>query len=238
MRIIGFQIPLPLARASSLDEAELIERTLTQLGLETIIVSDESLATEALLPFRLRSVELLADEIALHPTTGAVKQIGWDQISLLVTGRLFTKQVEVKEQKRRGAEGHIVDARETASDEAVLDIYAPQRDGAWRILANNFDFSCLGNEKTLIAGENFAVLSKLIRDHARLAEHNDTYNEVRRSLELVWPSEQQRSAVGWRRERAGKYSTSELAVTSNESQFTRYSRLRHFLRIAAPEASR
>ena len=119
------------------------------------------------------------------------------------------------------------------SDEAVLDIYTQVQDGGWRILANNFDFSCLGDAKTLLAGQNFALLRKSICERATLAEYNDSYSAIRRNLELVWPSEQQTSSTGWRRERAGKYSTGEVAMTSNESQFTRYSRLCHLLKVGA-----
>lgn len=232
-RIVLSQKPLPLARAASREEAVLIEQSLSALGLETVIVPDDSLALEALPARRLRTLELLDEGFIAQPTSGEGKQIAWTEINLLVVGRLFAKQVEVRERKRRGVEKQIVDARETTSDEAVLDLYTHERDGGWRIMANNFDFSCLGAGKTLLSGENFAILSGLIRARATGAEYNDAYNNLRRNLELVWPSEQQTSALGWRRERTGKYSTGEVAMTSNESQFTRFSRLCHFLKVTA-----
>jgi hypothetical protein len=230
-RIIQAQRALPLARSASQEEAVLIERSLNALGLETIIVSDQTLALETSPPRRLRTIELLESDLIVHPTLGEGKRISWSEIRLVVTGRMFAKQVETKERKRRGAEKQILDARETTSDEAVLDIYVQSRDGGWRIMANNFDFSCLGERKTLLAGENFSTLTMLIRDHTPGAEHDVSYQKLRRSLELAWPSEQQTSSLGWRRDRAGKYSTGEVAITSNESQFTRYSRLCHFLKV-------
>ena len=42
-----------------------------------------------------------------------------------------------------------MDAREMSADEAVLDIYAAQGAKVWRIVASNFDFSCLGAQKKL-----------------------------------------------------------------------------------------
>ena len=233
-RITLARKPLPLARTGTPEEALLIERGLGALGLETIIVSDQALALEASPPRRLRTIELLEEDLVAYPNSGAGSveghRIPWSEITLVVTGRLFAKQVETQERKRRGSEKQIIDARETSSDEAIADFYTQKQDGGSRIMANNFDFSCLGDRKTLLARENFATLINLIREHASGAEHDDSYNTLRRSLELAWPSEQQTSALGWRRDRAGKYSTAEVAMTSNESQFTRYSRLCHFLK--------
>ncbi|MCU1267176.1 MAG: hypothetical protein JWM21_3494 [Acidobacteria bacterium] len=229
-RIIQSARPMPVARAATQEEAALIERNLRALGLETIIVSDEALALEASPPRRLRTIEVLEDNLVLLPTSGEGKTIAWSDINLILSGRLFIRQVETKERKRRGAEKQILDARETMNDEAVLDIFAESHDGGWRILANNFDFSCLGERKALLASENFTILTRLIRERAPQAEPDDSYHGLRRTLELVWPSEQQSSSLGWRRDRAGKYSTGEAAITSNETQFTRYSRLCHFLK--------
>ena len=228
-RIINSETPLPVARAANREEAELIQQNLEPLGLQTRIVSDESLGENQ--PQRLRTVDVFPEMLALHPTSGEPTVIAWGDLRLLVAGRLFEKQIEVKEQRRRGSEGHIVDARETTSDEAVLDLYTGERQVSWRILGYNFDFSCLGSIKSLLAGENFTQLTRSIRERATLAEFDDSYNRVRRNLEFVWPSEQQTSSLGWRRERAGKFSTSEMSLTSNEPQFTRYSRLRHFLKF-------
>ncbi len=234
-RILLARKPLPLARAATPEEALLIEGSLGALGFETMTVSDQALSLEASPPRRLRTIELLENELIVHPTVGDEVRIPWNEVRLVVTGRLFAKQVETKERKRRGSEKQIVDSRETSTDEAIVDFYVQAQDGGWRIMANNFDFSCLGDRKTLLASENFATLIKLIRDYASSAEYDDSYNTLRRNLELVWPSEQQTSSLGWRRDRAGKYSTAERAMTSNESQFTRYSRLCHFLKANTSE---
>jgi hypothetical protein len=228
-RITESNGPLPLARTAVQEEAKLIQDTLTPLGLETLIVSDESLGLEATNTIRLRTVELLDGELVLHPTAGEGRTIPWPDITLIVLGRLFSTQVEVKERRRRGTERQILDASQTSSDEEVMDLYSREQNGGWRILSSNFDFSCLGDAKGFLAGENFAVLKDLICARSTNAERNSSYNNVRRSLELVWPAEQQTSSLGWRRERAGKYSTSEVATTTNEMQFTRYSRLIHLL---------
>jgi hypothetical protein len=148
---------------------------------------------------------------------------------LLVTGRLIVKRVELKEQKGKRAENSILDASEFFTDEAVIELYTSEQAAPYRIAANSFDFSCLDDKKSLIAGENIAVLVNLFRDYAPRAVFDDSYNSVRKGLEAVWASEQQNETRGWRRERPGKYSIGSVNETSNESQFLRYSRLRYYL---------
>jgi len=236
-RIVQAEVALPVARAASHEDAEEIKRALLEFGWQTQIVSDESLAIESSPQRRLRTVEIHPDHLVVYPTTGEEKHFAWTDLNLLISARIFTTQVEVKERKRRGGSNSLLDSSETTADEAVLDLYTQNDAAGWRILANNFDFSFLSKAKSLVAGENFNFLLRSLREHAPAAEFDDTYVGVRRSLELVWPSPQQKSSRGWRRERAGKYSTNELAVTTNESQFTRYSRLRRLLKSAAKVAS-
>jgi hypothetical protein len=82
---------------------------------------------------------------------------------------------------------------------------------------------------TLIANENIATLQQLILEHAGRAKLNDSYNSLRNTLDLVWGPQQETQSSGWRRERPGKLSVGVATVKSNESQFTRYSRLQTYL---------
>jgi hypothetical protein len=66
-------------------------------------------------------------------------------------------------------------------------------------------------------------------ENAPLAGLDDSYNRVRKVLELVWPAQQQNLSSGWRRERPGKYIVGNATETNNEKQFMRYSRLRRYL---------
>jgi hypothetical protein len=226
--------PLPLVRTAAQAEAVIIEQSLSALGLQTRVVSDQEMAPAIFQPRRLRSLDLGENDFAAFQTSGSdATRIEWSAITMIVTGRVFARQVEFKERKRRGTvEKEIIAASETARDESILDIYTKNPDGSWRIVANNFDFSCLGNRKSLLAGENFSILVRLIRDEAPEAVFDDAYNSLRRVLELVWPSEQQTESRGWQRGRGG-YSTSEVTLTNNEPQFTRYSRLSHFLKVVS-----
>jgi len=135
----------------------------------------------------------------------------------------------VKEVKSRRAENEIVDTSELFSDEAVIDLYLSVNSETWRLSANGFDFSCLGAEKSLLANENFTRLQRLLIARATNARVDDAYNRRRSLLDLVWGSQQETKSSGWRRERPGRLSIGMATVHSNESQFTRYSRLLYYL---------
>jgi hypothetical protein len=117
------------------------------------------------------------------------------------------------------------------TDEAVLDLYPNSEDGAagWRVMADNFDYSCLGAGKSLLARENFITLVGRLRERAAGAAFDEEYARLRRLLAAAWPPVERDDTLGFRRERAGRYSTGASTSVSNEAQFTRYSRLRRHL---------
>jgi hypothetical protein len=232
-RLLSSATPLPLARTDTRDEAKLIERRLKALGVETAIVSDADLELRESPPIRLRSVNI--DEIGLTPkliVESDESKILWSHLVLLVTGRLSHKRVELQERKGGRGENEITDASQFFADEAVMDLYSEGPDAKFRILANGFDFSGLRGKKLMVA-ENFSMLLGLIRDKASQAEYDDAYNSCRQALETVWPCGQQTESRGWRRERPGKVTIGAVTESSNEDQFTRYSRLRYFLKAQA-----
>jgi hypothetical protein len=224
--------PLPLARAATLDEASLVESRLRALGGETLMVADEELALEKLAPRRIRTMEFRDDALVAYPVGGDDEPllIPWRDITLLVTGRLVERRVEVEERRGRGSENEIVEARELSADEEVLDIYATNLDGNARIHAHSFDFSCLGEQKSLVAAANFSTLIQLLTERAVVAVHDDSYNRLRRALAPAWPLEEHTGAAGLRRSRPGRFNTETVTTSDNERQFARYSRLRHYLR--------
>lgn len=236
-RLLSSSTPLPLARTDTLDEAELIGRRLKTLGIETAMVSDADLELRESPPIRLRSVSI--DENGLNPkliVESDEPQIPWSQFVLLVTGRLSRKRVELRERKSGRGENEIQDASQFFFDEALVDLYSEDPDANFRILANGFDFSGLKGKKLLVA-ENFSMLLDLIREKAPQAEYDDDYNSCRQALDIVWPCGQQTKTHGWRRERPGKVTIGAVTESSNEDQFTRYSRLRYFLKTQARTSS-
>ena len=231
-RIIEAREPLPVARATTPNEAALIERKLGEMNLKVLVIADNDLSLEESALKRARTLELTESALALYPAGGGeARSILWSEIVLLVAGRLCVREIEVEERKGRRVENELVDARETSADETVLDIYTAQRNTCWRIAAGNFDFSCLGAQKKLLAAQNFSTLAEILRSRAPEAFYNDSYNRVRHALGAAWPLEQRTESRGWRRKRPGQVSTEAVTRSDYELQFTRYSRLRHYLQL-------
>jgi hypothetical protein len=88
----------------------------------------------------------------------------------------------------------------------------------------------LAEKKRLVAAENMAILIEIFRERIPGLVYDQTYNPARKTLEPVWRSEQQNESTGWRRGGPGRVSLGSATETSNESQFSRYSRLRFYLR--------
>jgi len=234
--IILSGLPLPVARTVTRAEADVVKSTLVELGFDVMVISDrESGLMEP--ACYLRAAEIAEAGITLKQRGGGLGiWASWDQIVLLVSGRLISRRVESSERKGRRGEKEILDATELFADELILDLYVDDRNENFRVAANNFDFSCL-NDMSMIAAENFSSLKNLIRKQAANAECDDSYLTVRHALTSAWPSEQHTGSRGWRRDRPGKYSVEAVTQSSNENQFTRYSRLRHYLMKTAKHKS-
>ena len=227
-RILNEGVPLPLARTASREEAELVSNRLEALGFAVVTLVDDGSVR------RVRSIAFDETRFVVNPgqTKDEVQEL-WSNIVLIVPARLFARRVEVKELKSRRAEGEILDTSEFFSDEVVIDFYTSGSSETWRISAGSFDFSCLGPEKALIASENIARLQRWLVSKTANARLDESYNRLRPVLDLVWGPEQETQSSGWRRERPGKLSIGMATINSNESQFSRYSRLLHYLTTQA-----
>ena len=223
-RILAEGVPLPLARTASREESELIFDRLQSLGLRVLTLVDEGAVK------RVKSLEFDDEQLVVNVGHANDEMVmPWSNIVLFVTGRLIEKRVEVHEVKSRRAENEIVDASEFYSDEPVIDFYFSTHSETWRLGAAGFDFSCLEDEKALISNENIVRLQRKLIACATDARFDDSYNRLRPVLDLVWGPEQETKSSGWRRERPGKLSLGMSTNSSNEPQFTRYSRLRHYV---------
>ena len=225
-RLMSENAPVPVARTASREEAELVSVRLGDLGLGCLTVSDEELGTDAVK--RVRSMTFDDDHLTIYQT-GAATEAAWADIVLIVPGRLFETRLEIKERKTRKPENEILDTSEFFKDEVVIDFYIAGHSSTWRFSAGGFDFSCLGREKALVVNENIVKLQRLIVSKAVNAQFDDSYARVRNLLELTWGAQAETQSSGWRREGPGKLSVGVATTRSNESQFTRYSRLRYVL---------
>ena len=228
-RILAEGVALPLARTASREEAELIFDRLQALGFRVVTLIDEGAVK------RVKSMWFDESQLVInagHPTDEVAA--AWSNVLLLVPARLIEKRVEVKEVTSRRSENEILDTSEFFSDETVIDIYLATHSETWRVSAHGFDFSCLGSEKALIANENMNRLQRRLSAQATAARFDDSYKRLQPMLDLVWGPEQETKSSGWRRERPGKLSLGMATIHSNESQFTRYSRLLHYVITQQP----
>jgi hypothetical protein len=159
----------------------------------------------------------------------------WEKVLLLVVGRVVTRRVELEERPSKlTGRSRMTDAREVASDEAVLDIYTSDaKQEGFRVMADGFDYSCLGARKGLLARDNFKTLVAELRGRATHASLDEDYARLRAQLAHAWPPAERNESGGLRRERVGRLNTESVTVVSNEAQFTRYVRLRGLLALRA-----
>ena len=232
IRIVAEQVPLPVACTASREEAEVVFDRLRDLGLQAVTLSDADLGASELPVKRIKSMSMEDQLVTLQQAgTRDQTEVSWRDVVLIVTGRLLVRRLEIQERKTRRAEKEIVQSSEFSSDEAVIDFYTSTHSHALRISANGFDFSCLGSKKTLIANENISRLQDVIVASAPHAVVDHSYKRLRHTLDLVWGAQQETQSRGWRRDRPGRMSVGLATINSNETQFTRYSRMRRYFQM-------
>ena len=237
-QLMSQNVPMPVARTVSREEADLVTLRLRDLGFGCVTVSDEELglASSDNVVKRVRAMSFDDEGVQIFHSGTEETNVQWSDLILILPARLIEKRLEIKERMTRKPEKEILDTSEFFRDEAVIDFYTLAGSFTWRVNATGFDFSCLGSEKALVANENFGRLQRLIVAKAVQAQFDESYQRVRNLLELAWSTQPEMQSGGWRRERPGKLTVGLATTKSNESQFTRYSRLRYFFH-ANPEKS-
>ena len=226
---VGSGCDLPLSRAASSEQAAMLADKLRALGIGVDTIREDALSLD--LPGRkIRALEISDEGLAALTMNGGAARARWDDLILMVNGRLLVNRVEVEERQRRGRPKPL-DTRELFSDEPVVDLYMRSDEVGWRIASSSFDFSCLGPEKALTAFENFTALINLLRLRAPKAEVDDSYRSLRALLRNIWPLEPQTRKGEWHRTGAGKVDVSTVTTIDNEIQFNSYSRLRQRLKL-------
>jgi len=221
--------PLPLVRVESQREAEVLQTRLREISVETLILSDETLAVEKP-PRRLRGIEFIDDKLILILfNQDEIIEIQSDDFALIVTGAISERKIAATEKYNKKGENKILDTSETASDETLIDIYSRRDSAGFRIYSKGFDFSCLGEAKEILAKDNIKKLVDKLRDYAAQAKYVDDYLPNRSILANIWEVEQRTDSQGLKREGFGKFNLGNVTTVSNLSQFTKYSRLQWHL---------
>ena len=228
-RAVGLGRPVPLAQAATTETATMLADKLRTFGIAVDTFRGDTLSLD-LAGKKIRALELSDDGLTATPTNGGEISVPWDDLILIVTGRLLVNRLEVEERRRRGR-AQPLDTRELFSDEPVADLYTRSDEFGWRICSGSFDFSCLGDEKAMTAFENFTTLISRLRVRAPNVEVDDSYRSLRALLASVWPLEPETKKGEWRRSGAGKVDVATVTTTDNEAQFNCYSRLRRRLKL-------
>jgi len=227
--------PAPFATYASEDDSQRAAEELRNVGFASLSVADADLNND------IPQVNIHSLEFSDAGATGVSKNgrerrfAAWDDLSLIVTGRLFIHRLEIDERRSRNSVKPL-DRRELTQDRPVIDVYSTSGDAPWRIAVNDFDFSCLGERKSLTAFDNARELIQLVMDRSP-AEKNDAYARLKSLLANVWPLQNTTSESRSRRPRAGRNEVSTVTASDNETQFNRYSRLVwHVKRLGAQKS--
>lgn len=223
-KIFEARTPIPLARAESVKEAEIIKQNLSEIGIKTLILSDESFSIGKL-PKRLRGLEFDENKLRLKLfNTEEIAEILKEDLALIVIGAIFERKVEATEKRNRKGENKLLNSTETASDEMIIDVYSRDDSVGFRIEQNGFDFSCLGANKKILAAENLKTLIRKLREFAPNARLVEDYLKIRAVLGKVWEVEERKDSKGLVREKFGKFNLGNITTVNNLAQFTKYSR--------------
>jgi hypothetical protein len=233
---IGFGRPVPLLRAATLEQATMLVERLERLGIGADVFRMDTLNLDVPTK-KIRALEFSESGLAARLMSGGRIALPWDDLILMVTGRLVINRKESEARRRRGG-SQPLDSRELFSDEPVIDLYTSSDEIGCRISSSSFDFSCLGTAKAMTGFENFTTLGRLLNSRAPNMELDDSYRSLRAVLTNIWPLEPQTGKVEWRRSGVGKTNVATVTTIDNEIQFNRYSRLRQQVKLRALEGDR
>ena len=110
----------------------------------------------------------------------------------------------------------------------MLDIYV-MGDDRGIVWTSGFDFSCLGETKTMFASENIDLLGGRVKELRAGIVLDTGYNDLRDLLDPVWEPDFRREAQGLHRSGLGRLSRQASDVFDTLNQFTTYSRMRNHL---------
>ena len=221
--IIDADSPLPIARVESEVDGNMLITGLSKYALTCSMIGDAKLDLDRL-PVRLSNIEFRENEIAVTDFNTR-KDIVISDLALIVPGILTSIKVDSLEKKRRHGKTKLLDEIATASDESILDLYSRRDPVGFRVHLAGFDFSCLGEDKGMVAVENMRRLVVALKEYAPQAKLVSDYAKVSHALGGVWEVEARKDPQGLQRAGFGKVEFGSVASTSNLRQFTKYSRL-------------
>jgi hypothetical protein len=223
--LLASGVVIPIARVASVAEANKIIGSIPDQSFETLIVSDQELdATHP--PKRLGGLQFEPESIGLIDfNTRQVKQIAVSDIGLVTKGTIIARKTDTVEKRQRGKAKNILEESSITTDEAVIDIYTREDPFGYRIYNSGFDFSCLGEDKSMLASDNMRRLITVLAEILVGAKVVTSYEKVSDLISEIWPVEVRKDHQGLVRPGIGKREFGMTEITSNAEQFTKFSRL-------------
>ena len=218
--------PFPLVRTTEEDAGQ-VDKRLGYAGLEVILCTDLTLNPDHP-PARLKGLNFDSRCVEFILFNGdAVERFRKDEIELIVSGAIFETESQ-STLKRKRKETTRVGEHISSTDHAVIDIYPDGHDAGFRMLPHGFDFSCLGERKSMLSVENVRTLKDQLMENFPNAVFDDSYLSKIGLLDTVWRRSVRNTSKGFQRVGA-RIQRSVGEAVSNAEQFTKYSRLRRRL---------
>jgi hypothetical protein len=223
--IIEVNKPLPLARCSNRQEAEVISTLIANCGLKSSIIADEDLRLDSELP-RARRIAPSGDGLQVNHIAGVI-DIAASEIKLMALGLLRNTRIDFTEGKTSiGARASsVLDTAEFRSDEVLIDVYTSSLERSFRVRADGFDYSGMVKPLSFRAEENFRALVRALRESAPHAVFDDDFSRVRGLFARAWPERSRTESQGLQKIGFIKSAAKSSVISDNRDQFERYSRL-------------
>lgn len=224
-RLCRCGFPVPIVRLRTATEAEAVAERLAAAGIHCITLDEARLLPETE-PIRLRRIEIGADgpQFVTFNTNKKI-DVAWSGIKHIVSGTIFTSQLDSLEKRVKGGKRKAIDGTAMTNDEDVLDIYISGHSEGFRILPAGMDFSFLAGEMSLLAADNMRRTLDLLSDRSTNARTNVSYREIRGLLGHTWPVTSSKDSKGTSGGMISGRRFSSSLTTSNAAQFLRFSRL-------------
>jgi hypothetical protein len=230
--VLASGIPVPVARVSSLAEAQKIIESLSEKSFEAVIVSDSDLDPTHP-PRRLGGLEFNGVNLGLIDfNTHRVQQVAASDVVCIIKGTIIAGKTDTLEKRKRGKPKTILEESSMISDEVFVDLYTGQDSTGYRIHNSGFDFSCLGKDKGMLASENIRRLIRVLMNVSVNSKVVMEYDEFTEFLSDVWPIQVRKEHQGLVRTGIGKREFGMTELSSNAEQFTKFSRLQWYVHEA------
>ncbi len=228
-QIVGFNKPLPIALGENEKETKIVSQRLEDFGIDSVVINDKDFEFNKTTK-RLKRIEFDEDNLVfILFNNDEVIKVEKKEITLIVVGAIFEKRVESTEKYKKKEESKVLETSEISTDEIVFDIYIYDEIDGFRVTTKGFDFSSLGDEKKLLASENIQTLINKLKNEAVNAQFIDNYLEIRPALTNTWEVDEVKDSKGIKRKSFGSFNRQNVTMTSNQRQFTKYSRLQWLL---------